>query len=249
MQCYLRHRPIALRRAFPAVRVDYLPVSGTRWFEGDSSVVESVDVQQPLLVTFRKVFAAIMDDLPKSARFEPGSPYRIVEPSLPARAIREALVNALCHRDYRTHSPTQIIRYSNRIEFRNAGHSLVEEDKLGQPGSALRNQRITRVFREIGVAESIGSGIRRMRQEMDTAQLARPLFDSSREHNRFVATLLFAHLITEEQRGWLASLGLTLKKEEELALVYCREAGSIRNAELRDLAGLDTLKASQMLRT
>ncbi|MBI2378663.1 MAG: putative DNA binding domain-containing protein [Deltaproteobacteria bacterium] len=241
-------KPLSLARIFPLVRVDYIRMSGTKWIEGDSVIVESLDVQQPLLVTFRKIFASILDDLPKSARFERGSPIRIDEPTVPARAIREALVNALSHRDYRTHTPTQVIRYSNRIEFRNAGYSLVEEEKLGQPGSASRNPRIARVFRDIGVAENIGSGIRLMRQEMEAAKLARPLFDSSREANRFVATLMFTHLFTSEQRTWLGTVGDSLTKEQQLALVYCREVGEIRNAVLRDLTGLDTLTASVALR-
>ena len=241
-------KPLALARNFPAVRVDYIRMSGTKWIEGDSVIIESIDVQQPLLVTFRKIFGAILDDLPKSARFERGSPIRIDEPSVPARAVREALVNALCHRDYRTHTPTQVIRYSNRIEFRNAGYSLVEEEKLGQPGSASRNSRIARVFREFGVAENIGSGIRLMREQMEAASLARPLFDSSRESNRFIATLMFTHLFTDEQRVWLEALGDSLTKEQQLALVYCREVGEIRNAVLRDLTGLDTLASIAALR-
>ncbi|MBI4818893.1 MAG: putative DNA binding domain-containing protein [Deltaproteobacteria bacterium] len=241
-------KPLSLARIFPLARVDYIRMSGTKWIEGDSVIVESLDVQQPLLVTFRKIFASILDDLPKSARFERGSPIRIDEPTVPARAIREALVNALSHRDYRTHTPTQVIRYSNRIELRNAGYSLIEEEKLGQPGSASRNPRIARVFREIGVAENIGSGIRLMREEMEAAKLARPLFESSRESNRFVATLMFAHLFTSEQRAWLGAVGDSLSKEQQLALVYCRELGEIRNAVLRDLTGLDTLAASAALR-
>jgi ATP-dependent DNA helicase RecG len=241
-------KPLALARVFPMGRVDYLRMSGTKWVEGDSVLIESLDVQQPLLVTFRKILGAILDDLPKSAKFERGSPIRIDEPSVPARAIREALVNALCHRDYRTNTPTQVIRYSNRIEFRNAGYSLVEEEKLGQPGSASRNPRIARVFREVGVAETIGSGIRLMREQMEAAHLARPLFESSRAANRFVATLMFTHLLTHEQRAWLATLGEGITKEQQLALVYCREVGEIRNAVLRDLTGLDTLASSAALR-
>lgn len=57
---------------------------------------------------------------------------------LPIKALREAIVNALMHRSYREHRPTQIIRYDNRIEIIILGFSLKSEEKLGQPGSETR---------------------------------------------------------------------------------------------------------------
>src|SRR2546421_8057446 len=50
--------------------------------------------------------------------------------------------------------PVQIIRYSNRLEIRNPGHSLVPDDRLGQPGSLPRNEKIAAAMHEIGLAET-----------------------------------------------------------------------------------------------
>ncbi len=68
---------------------------------------------------------------------------------LPVRVVREAIVNALMDRSYRTHSPVQILRYQNRIEIRNPGHSLKSTDLLGEAGSECRNPRIAAVLHDV----------------------------------------------------------------------------------------------------
>ena len=86
--------------------------------------------------------------------------------------FREAIVNALMHRNYRIQGPTQMIRYSNRIEISNPGFSIVEEDQLGQPGSRIRNSHLAAVFHDTNLAETKGSGIRTMRRLMSEAGFA-----------------------------------------------------------------------------
>jgi predicted HTH transcriptional regulator len=67
-------------------------------------------------------------------------------------------------RGYTVHSPTQIIRYSNRIEIRNVGYSLKDPTHLGSPGSRLRNPVIAAVLHDLNIAEAKGTGIRAMRR-------------------------------------------------------------------------------------
>ena len=239
----------ALRRLFPLARVDYIRVRGVDWLDDSEQRYESVDVRQPLLVAFRRIYQAMLDDLARSVEVRSGSPERVESPTVPEVVIREALVNALSHRDYRANSPIQIIRYDNRIEFRNAGHSLVSPEVLGGSGSESRNPRIADVFRDMRLAENKGAGVRIMRREMENARLTQPWFESDRANNRFVATLRFTHLLSEAQRDWLSSLNAgVLSHEESIALVACRESGEIRNADLREITRLDTLKASALLR-
>jgi hypothetical protein len=65
----------------------------------------------------------------------------------------------LVHRNYRSPRSTQVIRYSDRLEVQNAGHSLVEDENFGKPGSLPRNPKLVSVFRYLGFAE--GKGISR----------------------------------------------------------------------------------------
>lgn len=126
---------LALRRLFPNERVDYIRMPGTEWVEDVERRYTSVEVRQPLLFAFRRIYEAILDDLPRTVEIRAGSPERVESSTVPQTVIREALVNALCHREHRINSPIQVIRYDNRIEFHNAGHSLVNEG-VGHRGLA-----------------------------------------------------------------------------------------------------------------
>lgn len=119
------------------------------------------------------------------------------------KALREAIVNALMHRSYREHRPTQIIRYDNRIEITNPGFSLKSEEKLGQPGSETRNPFIAAVFHDTNLAETKGSGIRAMRRLMEKAHLVPPTFESSRDNNEFTSRLLLHHFLDANDLEWL----------------------------------------------
>src|SRR6185295_6288189 len=170
-------------------------------------------------------------------------------PVIPLRVIREALVNALMHRSYRSHSPVQIIRYANRLEIRNPGFSLKSPDHLGEPGSQPRNPKIAAVLHETRFAETKGSGIRVMREVMEQAGLTPPLFESDRGNDLFVARYLFHPFLGPEDLAWLARFkDLHLSDDDAKALVVVREAGAIDNAAYRELARVDSLAASQALR-
>ncbi len=242
-------RRASLRRLMPSVRVDYLRVEGTEWVPSSERPFSSIEVRAPLLEAFRRVYQSILDDLPSVATVTADDPRRQDQPTVPSRVLREALVNALTHRNYRVHQPIQVIRYRNRIEIRNPGHSLVEEDQLGQPGSQTRNPRIADVFREMGLAENKGTGIAVMRREMKAAHLSPPVFESDRRNDIFRGVFLFHHLLDDADREWLARFSAyDLSDHQAIALVYARDNKEVRNSTLRDLTGLDTLAASMQLR-
>lgn len=240
---------LSLRRLFPATRVDYIRVPGTEWVPDADRRYESIEVREPLLVAFRRIYNAVVDDLPKSFALEPGNPERRDQLALPESALREALVNALTHRDYRVASAVQVLRYQDRIEVRNPGYSLVDEEQLGEPGSFPRNPRIADVFREMKLAENKGTGVAAIRKVMQRAGLTPPLFDSDRVRNQFVVALWLHNLIGEDDTNWLRGFAaMRLSDEQARALVVARRTGSVSNAMLRDVSGLDTLEASNQLR-
>lgn len=242
-------KPAALRRCFPMTRVDYIRVPGREWVPHPDKRFDTIDLRDPMLRLLRRAQAAILDDLPKGFALEEGDLQRQDKPAIPLRVIREALVNALMHRSYRSHSPVQIIRYANRLEIRNPGFSLKSQDHLGEPSSQLRNPTIAAALYDTRLAETKGSGIRVMRESMEQAGLTPPLFESDRTNDQFVARYFFHHFLGADDIAWLARFkDVHLSDDEAKALIVVREAGAIDNGTYRELNKVDTLAASQALR-
>ncbi len=242
-------KPVALRRAFPMTRVDYIRVPGREWVPDPERRFDSIELRDPLFRLIRRAQAAILDDLPKAFGLIEGDLQRKDSPIVPQRVIREAVVNALMHRSYRSSAPVQIIRYSNRLEIRNPGFSLKSPEHLGEPGSLPRNPKLAAALYDTRFAETKGSGVRVMREMCETAGLAPPLFESDRGQDQFVVRLFFHHFLGPADLAWLARFkDLHLSETEARALVVAREVGAIDNASWRDINKVDTLTASQSLK-
>jgi len=91
-------------------------------------------------------------------------------------AIREALVNALIHADYRGQGGVIVERYRDHFDFSNPGSLLVGLDQLFQGNvSECRNKSLQTMFMLIGGAEKAGSGIDRMRKGWESQHWRYPM--------------------------------------------------------------------------
>lgn len=239
----------ALRRLTPAHRIDYVRVPGKEWVSGSEYHYESHDMRGPIINLLSRVMATILDDLPTTFRFDDNSGKRTDVPVIPARVIREAVVNAVMHRNYQTAQPIQILRYANRLEIRNPGYSLKSQERFGEPGSALRNPHIAEILHETRYAETKGSGLRIMSEIMSHHGLSAPTFSSNRDNDEFTAIFLFHHFLSEDDWAWLANFNsYDLTEDQMRALIFTREVGAIDNSAYRSLTQVDTLAASKSLR-
>jgi Predicted transcriptional regulator containing an HTH domain and an uncharacterized domain shared with the mammalian protein Schlafen len=243
-------KQMSIRRLFPLKnQIDYMLIEGREWITDSERRYTALEMSEPLITGIPRLIGQIMTDIPQVFALEVDEIRRKDNPILPRKVIREAVVNALMHKDYRVTSPTQIIRYANRTEFRNVGYSLKPQEQLGLPGSSLRNPILAQVFRDIHYAEGKGTGIGTMRDEMKKANLSVPLIESDRASNLFVLTLLPHHLFDKKDIQWLQSFKEhNLTDEEARTLIVIREKGSISNSEYRTINGIDTLSASSHLR-
>ena len=102
----------------------------------------------------------------------------------PFEAIREALVNALAHRDYtiQTASITFYI-YPDRIEIKSPGRLVypLKISELEENKPIHRNETLTRIFSKTIYMEHVGTGIKRMKDEMKRFGLDEPEFRESGE--------------------------------------------------------------------
>lgn len=81
------------------------------------------------------------------------------------KAIREALLNAIEHRDYSFSAPTLISVFSNRMEFVSYGGLAggVQMEDVLNGLSVCRNQRLANVFYRLQLVEAYGTGLRKIR--------------------------------------------------------------------------------------
>jgi ATP-dependent DNA helicase RecG len=90
-------------------------------------------------------------------------------PEIPVDALREALVNSLCHRDYRNPKGNEIAVFKDRVEIYNPGsfpEGLTPEDFIeGGERSVLRNPRIAEALFKSKDIEKWGSGLKRISDE------------------------------------------------------------------------------------
>lgn len=238
--------PELIRRCFPAFLVDVIEIEGVQWVSSPTERGAARTFQGPLLELARDVLRVLRQEIPERFALTPGEAQRMADPM--TVALREALHNVLMHQDYRIHRPTQIRRFANRLEIENPGASLKDPDRLGDPGSELRNPRIAEMFYDIGWVERKGTGIRAMQEAMETLGLTPPTFESDAQDRSFRAIFYRHHFMDESDLAWLSQYHAdALDAAAQKALVYARKIGRVDNAAYRSLNRVDTLAASRAL--
>ena len=110
----------------------------------------------------------------------------------PLNAVREAVLNALIHRDYSEHTegtPVQIDFFKDRLEIHSPGnlYGRMTVEQLGVARPDLRNPALAVMAESLTGAENRYSGIPTIRKEMADAGLPEPVFENRR--NEFVVVL------------------------------------------------------------
>lgn len=172
-----------------------------------------------------------------------GKPQRDVHWEYPLNAIREAVINVLCHRDYTSAAHSQIRLYDDRLDIWNSGSlppPLTPELLLGEHDSIPRNRKIAEAFFYMGLIERWGSGTTRMASELQKEGFPKPRFESNA--GRFKVT--FFKQIVKEQH--IEKYGLS--ERQLLAIQYIKDHGSISNAEYQTITGVSDRTALRDLK-
>ena len=171
----------------------------------------------------------------------------------PPEAIREALLNAIVHRDYSFSAATLISIFEDRIEFVTVGGLVkgiaLEDVMLGV--SALRNQYLANIFYRLRLIEAYGTGILKI-NECYSDYTVQPLIETT--GNAFKITLPNTNFHAERQKvlnntqtGGFTSVP---KKEERInaVLELCRSKGSIVRSDVETALGVSQSTAILLLR-
>ncbi len=137
----------------------------------------------------------------------------------PINAVREAILNALIHRDYSVHTegtPIQINFFTDRLEIHSPGglYGRMTVEQLGKARPDLRNPTLATMAESLNQAENRYSGIPTIRMEMKQYGLPEPVFKNGR--NEFIVTLYNKEI---EQK----KIYLTL---EDKIVEFCKEPKS-----------------------
>ena len=143
---------------------------------------------------------------------------------LPVTAIREMIINAVCHRNYLDDSCVQVAIYDNRVEVTSPGMlygGLTLEEALNGR-SKIRNRAIAEIFSRMELIEEWGTGIRRIIKRSEEYGLPEPEFME-------IGDTFRVNLFKKADKKTL---------RQHLILNYIQENGSISNKEARELLGL-----------
>ena len=157
----------------------------------------------------------------------------------PEYAVREALVNAVCHRDYRLRGRRiEIRKFSDRMEIISPGGlaGYMTPDNLVEEHFS-RNPRVVQGLFQWGYIEELGLGIDRMIEDMVSAGHPAPKF-SPTAHN--FSVVLSNHRERHGQHPAQqvqapSSEGLAVTSRQERALQYLHEHGRITNRDYQTL--------------
>lgn len=164
-------------------------------------------------------------------------------PFLPDDAVREAIINAVAHRDYFNKNEIQLSIFDDRIEITNPGGlpEGMSVDLLGSL-SIQRNPKIYQLLKDYAYMEGIGSGISKIRRLLKENKLADPEFTITKDFFRLVLhlrkgkeTVLLPEL-TKRQTNIINYL----KKNKKIKSKECAAMNQISNPtavkELTELA-------------
>lgn len=193
-------------------------------------------ISGPILLQIARANAYVLDELAAGLTLA-ASGFKTVH-RYPERVIKEAITNAVIHRDYRLNSDIYIRIFDSRIEVESPGlfPGRITPATVAQAGSFARNPLLARNLREFPEPPNVdaGEGVRMMFAEMRAANLFPPFFIEYKDQEQ--PSVIVTLLNEERPPIW-----------EQVSDWMDRE-GQLSNARLCEIAGIDTLKASKMLK-
>lgn len=197
-------------------------------FKGETTIIDDRMIDGAVIEQVDEVMDFIRKNI--SVKFVmTGKPARDEIWDYPLEALREAVINAVCHRDYTLSSDIQIRIYDDKLVVWSPGGlplGITMEDLYKPHSSVLRNKGIAGIFYDIGWIEQWGSGIDKMRKACLGAGIPEPFFE---EYQGFRVTFR-KDIFTED---YLYNLGLNGRQIK--AVMYVKEKGKITNKVYQEL--------------
>ena len=149
-------------------------------FTDETTIKDALTIRGDLFSEVTTVMTFIQKHINK-AYIITGDAQRKERWDYPPDALREIIINMIVHRDYRASGHSTIKIFNDRIEFFNYGplpeELTIDMIKSGNYRSMPRNLQIASVFKEAGLIEKYGSGIKRVIKAFLDYNLQEPVFE------------------------------------------------------------------------
>jgi ATP-dependent DNA helicase RecG len=212
------------------------------WFKGitevhflDMKVIQGTIIQQvEEIMAFIKRntrMAAEIKGLRREERWE-----------YPLEGLREAVVNAICHRDYASSANVQVRIFDDRLEVWNPGdlpEGMTVEDLRLPHESKPRNKLIANGFFFIKYIEQFGTGIQRILDDCRAQDLPSPTFET-KGHS-------FRAVFTPSKMAGMSPAILKLTERQKKMVAALKQMGRITRDEYQKLMGVSRATASRDL--
>ncbi len=209
---------------YPRLCISATRVAGTEMGETDTLGRRFLDTKH-IEGTIREMLQQTLDFVRRNTStamgIDPQSGRRVNLPQYPPAAVREALLNALVHRDYSVHTeskPIMLYLYDDRLEITNPGglYGRITVDQLGHVQPDTRNPILATALEILEETENRYSGIPTIRHAMRERHLPEPVFRNSQSE----FSVILYHTPTA---GMHAAIGGAAQTEDEKQLLaFCR---------------------------
>lgn len=180
---------------FPQLCILAVVVPGTAIAESGPDATRFLDnkrIEGTIPQMFDQALAFVIKNMRVQTVIDPVTGKRNDRYEYPVSAVREALLNALVHRDYSMYTegkPIQVSLFSDRLEICNPGglYGRIRVDQLGRVQPDTRNPVLATALEMLEVTENRYSGIPTIRAAMKQHGLPEPVFEDT--GNAFLVTL------------------------------------------------------------
>lgn len=224
----------------PRQMVRIVRVHGIEEKTGDNyNVSEIAEINGNILELIQNSWESLRPNLSETRFKDSVFKTQIIYPEL---ACKEALVNAITHRDYSSEGRgIEVKIFDDKMVVINPGQLLQSinikdiEELKGVHQS--RNAYVARALREIGYIRELGEGIRRIYELMQVNDLVNPLIASG--NNTYSITLFYKYIYTKEEKLWLEQFEqLQLSREQKTIVRLGINGRLISTREIFDAVGI-----------
>lgn len=216
----------------------------------------------PLQAQIDEAEAFVLRNIRLGARIE--GLYREDRYEIPPEAIREAIVNAVVHRDLQANSCVQVALFDDRLEITSPGslYGGITIEQALEGATSLRNPKIAEAFMQMDLFESWGTGLRRIRESCLAYGLPEPEFREIGNMFRVNIFRLGAGTLNVASNPDASNESLEhgqkvpisaeefslLKQSEKDALRIIAECGKVTTSALVEQSGLSRRSAVRVLK-